>query len=423
MNVLSSRHAPARWLIVAALLGCSAEPQPSPSATGGAVPVAGTGAAPAVTGGAGTGGSGGFATGGSGGSTGGRATGGSGGSTGGRATGGSGGGSGGLATGGSGGGSGGFTTGGIGGGTGGSTTGGIGGGTGGFATGGSGGSTGGSTTGGSGGFATGGSGGSTGGFTTGGSGGGTAGAAGSTPAQGGTDPGTDPVFHIFMLMGQSNMAGVATRQPSDMNTDERLLVLGGCGQPAGQWNIANPPLSDCPGEKGWNLSDSVDPGIWFGKTLLEALPEGDTIGLVGTAESGESIDTFISGGTHHQMILNKIALAKTAPNARFAGVIFHQGESDSGQTSWPGKVVQLYDEVKAAFGVDYDVPFILGELPAGGCCAGHNTLVHQAAEMLPMGYWVSQEGTNVMDQYHFDHASVVLMGQRYGHTMIEALGW
>jgi hypothetical protein len=227
-----------------------------------------------------------------------------------------------------------------------------------------------------------------------------------------------------MLMGQSNMAGVAPRQASDNNTDERLKVLGGCGNPSGQWTVVDqPPLNECPGEKGWNLDNTVDPGIWFGKTLLEALPEGDTIGLVGTAESGESINTFISGGSHHQMILNKIATAKTAENGRFAGVIFHQGESDSGQSSWPAKVVQLYDEVKEAFGVDYDVPFILGELPAGGCCSGHNNLIHQAAEMLPDGHWVSQQGTAVMDQYHFDHASVVLMGQRYGETMIEALGW
>jgi hypothetical protein len=226
-----------------------------------------------------------------------------------------------------------------------------------------------------------------------------------------------------MLMGQSNMAGVAKSVASDRNTDERLKVLGGCNQPAGQWNIATPPLSDCPGEKGWNLSDTVDPGIWFAKTLLQKLPAGHTIGLVGTAESGESINTFISGGSHHQMILNKIAKAKTAPNGRFAGVIFHQGESDNGNDSWPDKVVQLYSEVKAAFGVDYDVPFILGELPQGGCCGGHNRLVHEAADKLPMGFWVSQEDTAVMDEYHFDHASVVLMGQRYGERMIEALKW
>jgi hypothetical protein len=124
------------------------------------------------------------------------------------------------------------------------------------------------------------------------------------------------------------------------------------------------------------------------------------------------------------MILRKISEVKTAsPTARFTGVIFHQGESDSGQATWPGKVVQLYNEVKAAWGVNYDTPFILGELPAGGCCSGHNTLVHQAADMLPMGAWVSQMGTQVMDQYHFDHASVILMGQRYGESMIDALNW
>jgi Carbohydrate esterase, sialic acid-specific acetylesterase len=234
------------------------------------------------------------------------------------------------------------------------------------------------------------------------------------------------VFHIFMLMGQSNMAGVAPAQQSDKTVDDRIKVLGGCNQPAGQWNPATPPLSDCPGQSGINLSNTVDPGTWFAKTLATKLPPGDTIGLVATAESGEPMSTFIAGGEHHQMILNKIALAKTAPNARFAGIIFHQGESDSGPDlapAWAGKVLQSYNEVKAAWGVDYDVPFILGELPAGGCCGGHNQRVHEAADVLPMGAWVSQDGTNVMDQYHFDHASVVLMGTRYGEKMIEMLGW
>jgi len=253
--------------------------------------------------------------------------------------------------------------------------------------------------------------------TSGGSGGATSG-----DTTGGTTGGDGPTFHIFMLMGQSNMAGVADKQASDNNTDERLKVWGGCNQPANQWNTANPPLNDCPGEKGWNLSTSVDPGIWFGKTLLEALPEGDTIGLVGTAESGESITTFIAGGSHHQMILNKIAAVKDA--GHFAGVIFHQGESDCNSGSWPGQVVQLYNEVKEAWGVDYDVPFILGEIPAGNAgCFSHNDKVHQAADQLPMGAWISQEGTAILDQYHFDHPSVVLMGTRYGEKMIEMLGW
>jgi hypothetical protein len=265
------------------------------------------------------------------------------------------------------------------------------------------------------------SGSATGGGATGGSGGSTTG--GSVAGSAGASSGTDPVLHIFMLMGQSNMAGVAKSEASDKNTDQRLLVWGGCNQPAGKWNTANPPLNDCPGEKGWNLSDSVDPGIWFGKTLLDKLPQGHTIGLVGTAESGESINTFISGGTHHQMILNKIAAVKGAKNARFEGIIFHQGESDNGQSTWPAKVVQLYNEVKAAFGVSYDVPFILGELPQGGCCAGHNTQVHAAADLLPKGAWVSQEGTKVLDEYHFDHASVVIMGKRYGESMIQELNW
>ncbi|RYZ05258.1 MAG: hypothetical protein EOO73_20795 [Myxococcales bacterium] len=253
--------------------------------------------------------------------------------------------------------------------------------------------------------------------------GGVAGAnAGGTGGSGGTGSG-EPVFHLFMLMGQSNMVGVAKAEASDKNTDERLKVWGGCNQKAGQWNTATPPLSDCPGGSGINLSTSVDPGIWFAKTLLKKLPPGDTIGLIGTAESGEKIETFITGGKYHQAIMNKIAAVKTAKNARFEGVIFHQGESNNNQGTWPALVKQLYSEVKAGFGVSYDVPFILGELPAGGCCSIHNALVHQAAMQLPMGSYVSQDGTKVMDEYHFDHASVILMGTRYGDKMLEALKW
>lgn len=228
----------------------------------------------------------------------------------------------------------------------------------------------------------------------------------------------DPVFHIFLMMGQSNMVGVATLQESDRNTDERLQVLGGCNKPPMQWNLADPPLHDC-------YMNPVGPGDWFGKVMLEKLPEGHTIGLVPTAVSGESINTFISGGKHHQDILDKIEFAKNTPNARFEGIIFHQGETDTNQDWWVGRVVQLYDEVKAAMGIDYDIPFIAGELPAdpGNCCASHNPRVHELADALPMGYVVSQEGTKRFDQYHFDHDSVVLMGKRYGETMLEALGW
>src|SRR5690606_18875718 len=120
------------------------------------------------------------------------------------------------------------------------------------------------------------------------------------------------------------MAGVAPHEPGDQNVDERLQVWGGCNQTDEQWNIANPPLNDCPGEKGWNLSNTVGPGMWFAKTIADSIPAGDTIGFIGTAESGESIDTFIEGGVHHQMILRKIDQVKDQENTRLSGILFHQ---------------------------------------------------------------------------------------------------
>ena len=57
-----------------------------------------------------------------------------------------------------------------------------------------------------------------------------------------------------------------------------------------------------------------------------------------TAVSGQWIETFLQGGIHHQNILDKIQIAAGVENARFSGIIFHQGESNNGDVSWPGKV-------------------------------------------------------------------------------------
>ncbi|MEE2788479.1 MAG: sialate O-acetylesterase [Myxococcota bacterium] len=233
-----------------------------------------------------------------------------------------------------------------------------------------------------------------------------------------------PVFHIFLLMGQSNMVGCDIITPQERRTDERVSVLGyetcpDSNRVVNQWDAASPPLHTC--------TAGIGPGDYFAKTLVEALPDGHTIGLVPTAESGQWIETFLQGGPHHQKILDKIQIAGAAENARFSGIIFHQGESDSGDPTWPSKVQQLYTQVKEAMGIEYDIPFIAGEMLHGGACAAHNVLVHQVSNLGSHFDYVSAEGLAMApgDEWlvHFDHASQVMLGRRYGEKMRAALGW
>ena len=151
------------------------------------------------------------------------------------------------------------------------------------------------------------------------------------------------------------------------------------------------------------------------------------MGLVPTAVSGQWIETFLEGGIHHQNILDKIQIAAGVQNARFSGIIFHQGESNNGDATWPGKVLQLYTQVKAAMGIDYDIPFIAGEMLYGGGCEGHNALVREVPNLGGNFDYVSAEGLVMApgDEWlvHFSHDSQVTLGRRYGEKMRVALGW
>jgi hypothetical protein len=221
------------------------------------------------------------------------------------------------------------------------------------------------------------------------------------------------------------MAGYPKAQSADKTEDPRIKVLGfdncaATGRQTGQWDTAAPPLHEC-----WN--GALGPGDFFAKTLLTVIPSGDTIGLVPCAISGEKIETFLKvGGSKYSWIVDRAKLAQQAGGV-IDGILFHQGESNSGDASWPGKVKTLVTDLRTDLGIG-NVPFLAGELLYSGPCAGHNTLVKQLPGLITNAYVVSASGL-VVDpadtQYrlHFDHDSQVTLGKRYEAAMVEALHW
>jgi hypothetical protein len=62
--------------------------------------------------------------------------------------------------------------------------------------------------------------------------------------------GADPAFHLFLLLGQSNMAGAPPPETSDLVSNPRVQVLayGDCAAHArtyDAWAVAAPPLHGC----------------------------------------------------------------------------------------------------------------------------------------------------------------------------------
>lgn len=238
-------------------------------------------------------------------------------------------------------------------------------------------------------------------------------------------PGVSGTFHVFLLLGQSNMAGFPQAQDTDKVKDSRIRVLGyddcpGTGRRTDRWNTACPPLHEC-------TNCTIGPGDWFAKTLIQSLPPGDVIGLVPCAIYGERIETFMKNvGSRYNWIINRAHLAQQTGGV-IEGILFHQGESNNGESSWPGKVKTLVTDVRTDLGLG-NIPFLAGELLYNSRCSGHNNLINKLPGLIPNCHVISARGlvADPVDtewNLHFDHDSQVILGKRYADTMRKALGW
>lgn len=249
------------------------------------------------------------------------------------------------------------------------------------------------------------------------------GAGGTGGGSSGGTPSAEPVFHVFLLLGQSNMAGYPKAEAADRVEDPRIRVLGfdacaSTGRVADQWDVAAPPLHEC-----WN--GAIGPGDYFSKTLLPHYPEADTVGLVPSAISGEKIETFLKvGGAKYGWIVARAQAAQDVGGV-IEGILFHQGESNCGDSAWPGKVKTLVSDLRTDLGLG-SVPFLAGELLYSGSCAKHNPLVNQLPGLIDNAFVVSAQGLTIdpADTWnlHFGHDAQVTLGTRYGEKMIGALG-
>lgn len=100
----------------------------------------------------------------------------------------------------------------------------------------------------------------------------------------------DPNFHIYLCFGQSNMEGNAKIEPQDrrgISTRFRMMAavdMPSSGRKMGQWYAAVPPLC-----REWT---GLTPADYFGRTLVESLPDSIKVGVINVSVGGCSIDLF-----------------------------------------------------------------------------------------------------------------------------------
>lgn len=234
-----------------------------------------------------------------------------------------------------------------------------------------------------------------------------------------TQAAVDSNFHLYLLAGQSNMAGrgeIAVDNQPESDTNVLMLTKNG------DWVVAKNPLHfDKPKAVG------VGPGLSFGIAMAAARP-GVKIGLVPCAVGGTSIDVWQPGGydsatkTHpydDAVVRIKMALQKGV----FKGIIWHQGESDSDSaraSEYLPKLIVLIDLLRKETRNE-NLPFVAGELGAYKPQYGYiNAGLAQLPKQVTNTAVASSQGlTHKGDLTHFNTASAEELGKRYAVKMLE----
>jgi hypothetical protein len=231
-------------------------------------------------------------------------------------------------------------------------------------------------------------------------------------------------FHLFLLIGQSNMAGRGTVEAQDQAPHPRVLTLN----KAGEWVPAVDPIHFDKSIAGVGL------GRTFGLEIAEATP-GATIGLIPCAVGGTPIDMWQPSALWDKpkshpwddaMIRAKLALKA----GTLKGILWHQGESDSNRDKAPAyaaKLAELVARVRVELNAP-DIPFICGQPGqfAGKPWNEFQQQVDQALRELPTqvprAAYVSAGGlTDRGDKLHFDAASARELGKRYAAAYLQLL--
>ena len=255
----------------------------------------------------------------------------------------------------------------------------------------------------------------------------------------------DENFYIFLCFGQSNMEGAARPEAQDLKSPgPRFLLMPAVDDPQrgrkmGEWCEAVPPL--CRPNTG------LTPADWFGRTLVESLPENIKIGVIHVAIGGidirgflpDSIQSYVKRAPswmkgmleayNNNPYERLVTLAKKAQkDGVIKGILMHQGETNTGDPKWAGLVQQVYDRLCGDLQLKpEDVNLYAGNIvQAGGkgVCIGCKKQIDELPNTLHTSQVISSDDcTNGPDRLHFDAAGYRELGCRYGEAVARFLGY
>lgn len=227
---------------------------------------------------------------------------------------------------------------------------------------------------------------------------------------------TDAGTRIFLLAGQSNMAGRGLLEAEDRVPVSGIVML----DRSGVWVPAVDPVH----------FDKPIAGVGPARSFALAVRTTDSsarIGLVPTAVGGSPISSWEPGardpGTGTHPYDDALARARVAQrDGRMRAILWHQGESDATPTLSPlyaDRLRTLIARFRSDLG-EPGLPFIIGQLgqfPRSAWSASKvrvDSAQHAVAASTPNVAFVTSDGLQHRgDSLHFESASARELGRRY----------
>ena len=216
----------------------------------------------------------------------------------------------------------------------------------------------------------------------------------------------------FLLIGQSNMAGRGFAHEVPAIYNERIEMLRN-----GKWQMMTEPIN----------CDRPVAGVGLAASFAESwcrMNSKEKIGLIPCAEGGSSIDEWAAEGILFRHAVSEARFAMES--SRLAGILWHQGESDSDG----GKYKTYYERlnrIEKSLREELDVPDIpfligglgdyLGKSGFGAGCVEYqqiNQELRRFAEENKCCYFITGEGLSANpDGIHINAVSQRKFGLRF----------
>ncbi len=225
-------------------------------------------------------------------------------------------------------------------------------------------------------------------------------------------------FQLYLLMGQSNMAGANTPEEEDKKPHPRVMMFTA----EEQWKVAADPVHR-------RNQGGVGPGHSFGKNMAESQPQ-ISFGLIPCAVGGTPLSRWERGGDLYSNAVRRARLAMK--NGTLAGILWHQGEADSKTSetaySYGDRLAKMIGNIRDDLNSP-NLPFVVGQI-------GHFTYTHRE-NRFPFAKTVNSAiagipsrvpftacvlATNLAhtgDEVHFTAAAQREMGRRYAEEMLQ----